>query len=426
MAVMPMPLQLVDHLRALRAVCAVDSCGSSIAAAQALHLSQSSVVRAVQALEATLDGALFERSGRGMVATDMGRGVALRTRRALLHLASVDPRGRRGAGADALAWTASRLAAGVGARHLAVLPALAQGGSEAVGGARLGISQSAVHQTLVQLEHMAGAALFVRGRKGLRATEAGESVLRAFKLACAELEQAGDELAARRGVVQGRLVIGTLPFSTGRLLSEAVDRVLRVHPGLGITIIDGTYNALLHQLRHAEIDVVVGALRPTLPGSDLQQEPLFLDQLAVVARARHPLAQKRNLVWQDLRGQAWIMPMPNTPAQTAFEEALQVAAIPLPGDALRVNSALMMQSLLAQSDRLALMSVRHLQGEIDAGLLVVLGVPVQHAPRSIGLVRRSEYLPTPAAQCLLDALHRVARRIAKDLPAMDEISDSHT
>jgi len=142
MAVMPMPLQLVDHLRALRAVCAVDSCGSSIAAAQALHLSQSSVVRAVQALEATLDGALFERSGRGMVATDMGRGVALRTRRALFHLASVDPRGRRGAGADALAWTASRLAAGVGARHLAVLPALAQGGSEAVGGARLGISQS--------------------------------------------------------------------------------------------------------------------------------------------------------------------------------------------------------------------------------------------------------------------------------------------
>ena len=322
MPIMPLPLQLVDHLRALRAVCAVDSCGSSVAAAQALHLSQSSVVRAVQALEATLGGALFERSGRGMVATEMGRSVALRTRRALSHLASVDPRGRRAAGSDALAWTASRLAAGVGVRHLAVLPALAQEGSEAAGGTRLGISQSAVHQTLVQLEHMAGAALFVRGRRGLRATEAGEAVLRAFKLAYAELDQAGDELAARRGVVQGRLVIGTLPFSTGRLLSEAVDRVLRAHPGLGITIIDGTYKALLHQLRHADIDLLVGALRPTLPGPDLQQETLFLDQLAVVARARHPLAQRPHLAWQDLRDQAWIMPMPNTPAQTAFEAGL--------------------------------------------------------------------------------------------------------
>lgn len=416
MPIMPLPLQLVDHLRALRAVCAVDSCGSSVAAAQALHLSQSSVVRAVQALEATLGGALFERSGRGMVATEMGRGVALRTRRALSHLASVDPRGRRAAGSDALAWTASRLAAGVGVRHLAVLPALAQEGSEAAGGTRLGISQSAVHQTLVQLEHMAGAALFVRGRKGLRATEAGEAVLRAFKLACAELDQAGDELAARRGVVQGRLVIGTLPFSTGRLLSEAVDQVLRAHPGLGITIIDGTYNALLHQLRHADIDLLVGALRPSLPGPDLQQETLFLDQLAVVARARHPLAQRPRLDWRDLREQAWIMPMPNTPAQTAFEEALQVAAIPVPGDALRVNSALMMQAMLAQSDRLALMSVRHLRREIDAGLLAVLAVPVRHAPRAIGLVQRSEYLPTPGAQLLLDALRSAARGIAGDLP----------
>ena len=85
MPAMPLPLKLVDHLRALRAVCAVDHCGSSVAAAQALHLSQSSVVRAVQALESTLDGVLFERSGRGMVATDMGRGLALRTRRALSH-----------------------------------------------------------------------------------------------------------------------------------------------------------------------------------------------------------------------------------------------------------------------------------------------------------------------------------------------------
>lgn len=411
---MPEPVQLLDHLRPLRAVCAVDACGSSVAAAQALHLSQSSVVRAIQGLEAALQGSLFERSGRGMVATDMGRSLALRARRALFHLAVADPRGRKNAGPESLAWTASRLAAGIGARHIAVLLAIAQAVTEAAGAGQLGISQSAVHQTLAQLEHMAGAALFLRGRKGLRATEAGESVLRACKLARAELDQAGDELAARRGVVQGRLVIGTLPFSTGRLLSEAVDRMLRAHPGLGITIIDGTYNALLHQLRHADIDLLVGALRPVLPGPDLQQETLFLDRLAVVVRASHPLAQRPDLDWQDLREQAWIMPMPNTPAQTAFEQALQVAAIPLPADTLRVNSALMMQTLLAQSDRLALMSARHLQREIDAGLLVVLGVPVQHAPRRIGMIHRSEYLPTPAAQFLLDALRSIARSIADD------------
>ncbi len=414
---MPNVPPLVNQLKPLRALCAVAATGSTVAAASALHLSQSSVVRAIQALEADLDGALFERSGRGMAPTPLGQVLALRAARGLAHLAQVDAPARRGHNPDALGWTGSRLAAGVGARHMAVLLSLAQTGTETASAQALGISQPAVHQTLAQLEHMAGAPLFVRARKGLRLTEVGEATLQAFKLARAELQQAGDELAARRGVVQGRLVIGTLPFSTGHLLSLAVDRVLQTHPGVAITIVDGTYDALLHQLRQADIDLIVGALRPALPGGDLTQETLFLDRLAVVARAAHPLAQRPRLGWKDLRDAAWIMPMPNTPAQVAFEQALKVAGIPIPADALRVNSALMMQALLARSDRLALMSPRHLQDEIRAGLLAELPVPVRHEPRMIGLVRRAAYLPTPAAQALLDALRHVARQIAGDTAA---------
>ena len=408
---------LVDQLKPLRALCAVAATGSTVAAAGALHLSQSSVVRAIQALETDLAGALFERSARGMQPTPMGQELALRASRGLGHLAQADAPARRPASTDALAWVGSRLAAGVGTRHMVVLLSLAQTASETASAQALGISQPAVHQTLAQLEHMAGAALFVRARKGLRLTETGEATLQAFKLARAELQQAGDALAAQRGVVQGRLVIGTLPFSTGRLLSGAVDRVLQAHPGLAITIVDGTYDALLHQLRQADIDLIVGALRPTLTGADLAQETLFLDRLAVVARAAHPLAGRRNLSWQDLRGAGWIMPMPNTPAQVAFEQALKVARIPIPADPLRVNSALMMQALLAQSDRVALMSPRQVDAEIRAGLLVQLGVAVRHEPRMIGLVRRAGYLPTPAAQSLLDALRSVAREIAGDAGA---------
>lgn len=416
---------LVDLLKPLRALCAVTATGSTVAAAEALHLSQSSVVRAIQSLEADLAGTLFERSARGMQPTPMGQELALRASRALSHLAQADAPARRSARNHALAWTGSRLAAGVGARHVGVLLSLAQTASETASAAALGISQPAVHQTLAQLEHMAGAALFVRARKGLRLTEAGEATQQAFKLARAELQQASDALAAQRGVVQGRLVIGTLPFSTGRLLSGAVDRVLQSHPGLAVTIVDGTYDALLHQLRQADIDFIVGATRPALAGAELAQETLFLDRLAVVARAAHPLAARSHLSWQDLRDCGWIMPMPNTPAQVAFEQALKVAGIPIPADPLRVNSALMMQALLAQSDRLALMSPRQVQAEIRAGLLVQLGVPVRHEPRMIGLVRRAGYLPTPAAQSLLDALRSVARDIADDADAHIEISKVH-
>ncbi|MEO7937344.1 MAG: LysR substrate-binding domain-containing protein, partial [Burkholderiaceae bacterium] len=83
----------------------------------------------------------------------------------------------------------------------------------------------------------------------------------------------------------------------------------------------------------------------------------------------------------------------------------------VPADTLRVNSALMMQAMLAQSDRLALMSPRQVEREIAAGLLVQLPLAVQHAPRRIGLIRRGDFLPTAAAQLVLDTLAEVAGRI---------------
>ncbi len=403
---------LTQELKPLRALCAVAACGSTARAAQRLHLTQPSVARAIQDLESRLGTRLFDRTARGMVPLAAADSLTRRALRALQCMAVGSPATRRSAADDPLAWTGSRVASGAVARHVEVMVSLCDTLSQTHTGRALGISQSAVQQTLAQLEHMAGAPLFVRSRRGLRPTDEGDSLLKAFKLAKAELAQAEEELGHHRGTAQGRFVIGTLPFSTGRLLSQAVDDVLAEHPGLSLTIIDGTFEALVHKLRHAEIDLVAGALRAEPPGPDLVQHTLFEDPLVVVARARHPLSARARLKWSDLRGAPWIMPMPNTPAQAAFEQALAHAGIALPADPLRVNSALMMVSLLLQGDRLALMSRRHVERELREGLLRELPVAVQHAPRRIGYLRRADYLPTPAAQSMFEALGRAGADIA--------------
>jgi len=396
-------MTLAEQFKRLRALCAVAATGTTVQAARALNVSQSSVTRAIQEAEGDLKTPLFHRLGRGMALTPLGHGVVRRAARALAYLAQVDQPAH---------WLQSRFALGVGHRHMAVLLSLSRTASQVTTARLMGVSQPAVHQSLSQLEHFAGQSLFLRTRNGLRLTETGEAAAKAIKLALAELQQGDEELALQQGATQGRLVIGTLPFSTAMLLPEAIDRVHQAHPGLSITIVDGTYDALVHQLRHAEIDMMLGALRPALPGADLQQEKLFLDSLSVVARSSHPLARRSSLTWQDLRDERWIMPMPNTPAEVAFEQALREADVPFPPSPLRVNSALMMQALLAQSDRLAMMSPRQIQREMEAGLLVVLEVPVQHEPRTIGVMTRADYLPTPGAQKMLDAFRALGQKIS--------------
>lgn len=399
-------MTLVQELKSLRVACAVAQAGSTTAAARLLHLSQPAVARAVLALEARLQLRLFDRAGRGMNPTEAAGPLLQRTQRALERLAQAG-------GGRPTPWAQSRLATGAGHRHLEVLVSLARTRAETRSASELGISQPAVHQVLAQLEHMSGAPLFVRARSGLRLTEAGDAALQATRLALSEMRQADEELAARRGRTQGRLVIGTLPFSTAQLLPQAVDRVLSALPGLEVAIIDGTYDTLIQQLRHADIDCIVGALRARPGADDLQQEALFLDPLAVVARATHPLARGRRPDWRMLSRAQWVMPMPNTPAQAAFEQAFRAAGVPVPDNPLRVNSAMVMQALLARSDRLAMMSPRQVEPDIRAGLLTRLPVEVRHEPRTIGVIRRADHLPTPAAQRLLDALRAVAAEIGQ-------------
>lgn len=387
-------MELLPHLRLLRALAVVAQAGSSQRAATLLHVAQSSIVRAVQQLEAALASPLFERGGRGMLPTVRGRQLALRATRALQLLADADRHRTRSA---ATAWTGSPLALGVAARHLQVLQALVDAGSEGRAAQHLGVSQPAVHQSLQQLEHMVAAPLFIRSRSGLRLDDAGEGLLLASRLAQAELRQAVDEWPEPGAALQGRLAVGTLPFSTTMLLAPAVEQLLAQQAHVQLVLIDGTFDALVAQLRHAELDCIVGALRSAPPAADLSQEVLFEDRLAVVARAGHPLAQRRRLGWPALRTAQWVMPMPNTPAEKAFAQMLQAAGLPAPAGQVRANSALMMQAMLQDSDRLALMSPRQVAREIAAGLLVELPLPVQHAQRQIGAMWRTGYLPTPAA-----------------------------
>lgn len=408
------PPDLLYLLRKLRAVHAVGVLGHTVGAAQALHLSQSAVARAVLEVEQRLGTPLFERVARGMRPTEAGEVLVRRSARALEALLPMDRQPRTHAESP-LAWKGGRVAGAANGRHLQAFLAVCRSGQEKRAAQALGVSPAAVHEAVTELEHLCATPLFERHRQGVRPTAHGERAWEAAQRAVAELTQAGHELAALHGQVLGHVVVGTLPFSTGLFVPTAVEAVLGQHPDLRISVIDGTYDQLTRQLRFAEIDLVVGALRDPALAPDLQQDTLFEDPLAVVARADHPLGRRRRLKLADLQQAAWIMPMPNTPAQMAFDQAFAAEGLRAPDDSLRVNSPVLMLATLMAGQRLALMSPRHVQAEVAAGLLCVLPVVVRHTPRRIGVLSRRDYLPAPGARLLLQAMRTA---VAQAIPSI--------
>ncbi len=384
-------------LRLLRAAEAVARLGSAAQAATELHLSSSAVSRAVQQAEALLGLPLFERGARGMACTPAGQTLMLRVRRARSEL-------DRAAGPNLAARATDAL--------LHTLVAIADTRSESAAGQRLGVTQSAVHQNLRALEHSARARLFQRSQRGTRLTELGERVLLRAKLALAELRTGHDELAAFQGFgveAAGRVAVGALPMAADVLVPQALSRLFALQRGVRATVADGTYEALLHQLRHGDLDLVVGPLRGAQAAADILEELLFVDHLVPVVRSGHPLlAGGRPRQLRTLLPWPWIGPLPGTPARAAFERAFENAGLAVPPVDLQVNSPAVVRSVLMAGDSVALLSALQIRGEVSSGLLTLLPVPLQGTERPIGLMLRRDGLASPALQAMLAELRTVA------------------
>lgn len=386
-------------LRLLRAVAAVAATGSAMRAGERLHLSASAVARAVQQAERDLGQPLFERGARGMVCTPAGRVLVARAERAFAEL-------QRALDAGA----AHRVTDGM----LAALLAVAEAGSEAAAATRLGLTQPAVHQALRALEHGARRPLFERTRRGTRLTAAGETLLRHGRLALSELRTGHDELAALHGSAPGRVAVGALPMAADVLVPLALARRFAATAALQVTVVDGTYEALLQQLRHGDVDLVVGPLRGPAAAADIAERLLFVDRLRPVVRGGHPLlARGKPRQLKTLQRWPWIGPLPGTPARAAFERAFEHAGLPVPPVRLQANAPAVVRSVLMSGDAVAMLSPLQIRAELASGLLVLLPVPVQGTERPIGITERRDGLPSPAARDLVDALVEVAADVPR-------------
>ncbi|WP_304305244.1 LysR family transcriptional regulator [Pseudacidovorax intermedius] len=389
-------------LRSLRAVMAIAAHGSTTAAAGALHLSQPTVARATAQMEAALGLHLFERSRQGMRPTVQGAPLLARMRETLAHLARAD------AGPWRTAVGGGRLAAQVSERQLDVVVLLATAGSQRRAASRLGVAQASVQQALAQVEHLAGEPLFDRLAGGLRPTSRGAWVAHHAALALREMQALAEDAAAARGRLRGRLAIGTLPYSTGAVVSAALQHVSARWPELQLSVVDGTYDTLRSSLQQAQIDIMVGALRPQVP-ADLRQVQLFHDPLAFLVRAGHPLLARRRLRLADLRRAQWVLPMAGSPAWEALARAFDAHDLPAPSG-VHINSPALIATLLQQSDRLAVAPPSQWHGELQAGLLATLQVALPHPPRAIGFTVRTGFAPTPALAAFQEALAAAATR----------------
>lgn len=381
---------MTANLRHLRLFLATVEHGSITRAAEIGLVSQPAVTQAMAKLEREAGAALFHRTPQGLFATESGKALATRVRRAFDLL---DP---------ALEAVAPRLRLTATAAQLQALIAMREAENFTLAARRLGISQPTVHRAIGQLEQEAGRALFERTSHGMLATRPARALARAARLAFAELAQAEADVAELAGREVGRIVVGAMPLSRSSILPAAIAGFRRVRPTLPILVRDGPYDELLAGLRRGEIDVLLGALRDPAPIDDVTEERLFHDDLVVVAGLGHPLVGRAAIAVAELARYPWLVARAGTPTREHFDRLF--AGGPAPASLVESGSVILARELLDLTDHLACIS--RVQARVGAarGLMTILPVEVPGSARPIGITRRAGWLPTRAQDDFLREL----------------------
>jgi DNA-binding transcriptional LysR family regulator len=179
---------------------------------------------------------------------------------------------------------------------------------------RLSFSKAAEHlhvtvpplsRQIRQLEEELEAQLFVRDRRHVVLTDAGQLLLREGKALLDQTSRACDSVRlAKRGEA------GVVKIGVGLGLGEKISHVLVEH-GKRFPAVEVSSSAIFSIFQTdalVEGTIDVGFLRPPVDNPDLVFEQLFEEKFVIHASKDSPLAKHKSLKVGDLAGQSLLVP----------------------------------------------------------------------------------------------------------------------
>jgi len=270
----------------------------------------------------------------------------------------------------------------------------------------LHLSQPALSRRIALIEHELGQAVFERGRRGARLTDAGRIFLPHAQAALACLRDGAAAVRALEHGAAGSLtlaIVGTLA-STG--LAERLGRFRDANPALRVLLRTGNSTEVSALVRRGE--AALGLRYFADPAADMVSRDLYREELVVVAPAGHRLASSRRIAPQRLRAESWVaFPAKRGAVVDPFGQVLarSLAATQLDDSEVVVVDSLTAQKRLVEAGfGLAMVPASSVGEELALQTLRVLDVPALRAQIDVTLIHRRGAFLSPAMRRLMEAL----------------------
>ena len=185
-------------------------------------------------------------------------------------------------------------------RQLSAFISVADNGSFTRASEQMHLTQSAVSGLIKELESSLGIVLFDRTTRQLSLSVVGHHLLPQARRILNEMQLFENEASSLTSLAQGQVRLAVSQFAASSM-PAVIAQFAKTYPDISVSLLDCSAENVLERIQNIEVDLGVGTERGfTEPDDDISADLLYQLPFCVVMPDNHALAQKSEVIWQDL------------------------------------------------------------------------------------------------------------------------------
>ena len=286
-----------------------------------------------------------------------------------------------------------------------VFKEVAETGNISLAAKNLYISQSAVSQSIKQLETALQARLFARSPRGVSLTWEGQMLYQYVRSALGLLATGEDKLSQAQQLLLGTLTIGASDTVTSFFLTQYLDAFHRLHPGIRLKIVSGRSAKVLSMLKSGAVDIAF-ASSPSEPG--LSTWSCFATHSVFVAGSGYDCDFDHVYTRQEIADFPLILLERKASSRVFLEQYFLQSGITLTPE-IELSSRSLLVSLAKIGLGVAGVTLEFVQDALLSGDIRLLKTDFTIPSRSVDMCTLQDVSPTAAAAAFMEMVRREAR-----------------
>ena len=285
-----------------------------------------------------------------------------------------------------------------------VFKEVAETGNISVAAKNLYISQSAVSQSVKQLETALQARLFARSPRGVSLTSEGQMLYQYVRSALGLLATGEDKLSQAQQLLLGTLVIGASDTVTSQFLVPYLDDFHRLHPGIRLKIVSGRSAKVLSMLKSSAVDI---AFASSPADSAVESWPCFATHSAFVAGSGYDCDFDHVYTRREIADFPLILLERKASSRVFLEQEFLKHGVTLSPE-IELSSRSLLVSLAHIGLGVAGVTLEFVQKALESGDIRALKTDFTIPARSVDMCTLRDVTPTAAAAAFMEMVRQGA------------------